>query len=70
MKMLKLKVKPKLKNKKTCLGKPTAIKQLWNKRLPRPPQPPQLLPLLPPQLLPLLPLLLPRLLLPPLFNLK
>lgn len=51
MKMLKLKVKPKLKNKKTCLGKPTAIKQLWNKRLPRPPQ-------------------LPRLLLPPLFNLK
>lgn len=61
MKMLKLKlkVKPKLKNKKTCLGKPTAIKQLWNKRLPRPPQ-----------LLPLLPLLLPRLLLPPLFNLK
>lgn len=59
MKMLKLKVKPKLKNKKTCLGKPTAIKQLWNKRLPRPPQ---LLPLLPPQL--------PRLLLPLLFNLK
>ena len=70
MKMLKLKVKPKLKNKKTCLGKPTAIKQLWNKRLPRPPQ---LLPLLPPQLLPLLPLLLLPLLpllLPPLFNLK
>ena len=57
MKMLKLKVKPKLKNKKTCLGKPTAIKQLWNKHLPRP------LPLLLPPLLPLL-------LLPQLFNLK
>lgn len=59
MKMLKLKVKPKLKNKKTCLGKPTASKQLWNKRLPRPPQ------LLPPPLPRLLPQLLPQL-----FNLK